>query len=40
MAAFAEAGVTAVVAEYVPENVTLDGWRQVGISNYYIYIIP
>jgi hypothetical protein len=40
MAAFAEAGVTAVVAEYVPENVTLDGWHQVGISNYYIYIIP
>jgi hypothetical protein len=40
MTAYAEAGVTAVVAEYVPENVTLDGWRQVGISNYYIYIIP
>jgi hypothetical protein len=36
--AFAGAGVDAVVAEFVPEDVTLVGWHQVGNSNYYIYI--
>jgi hypothetical protein len=36
---FAEAGVDAVVAEYVPEDVMLDGWYRVGNSNYYVYII-
>lgn len=36
---FAEAGVDAVVAEYVPDDVTLDGWHQVGNSNYYIYML-
>jgi hypothetical protein len=40
MAAFADTGVTAVVAEYVPDYVSLDGWQQVGSSNYYIYITP
>lgn len=36
--AFADAGVDAVVAEYVPDEVVMDGWRQVGNSNYYIYV--
>jgi hypothetical protein len=36
--AFADAGVDAVVAEYVPADVMLDGWHQVINSNYYIYV--
>lgn len=36
--AFGDAGVDAVVAEYVPAEVILDGWHQVGNSNYYIYV--
>ena len=36
--AFADAGVRAVIAEFVPDNVELDGWLQVGDSNYYIYV--
>lgn len=35
---FAEAGVDAVVAEYVPDDVALDGWHRVGNSNYFIYV--
>lgn len=35
---FAEAGVDAVVAEYVPDDVVLDGWHRVGKSNYFIYV--
>jgi hypothetical protein len=35
---FADAGVTAVVAEYVPEYASLPGWHQVGNSNFYIYL--
>jgi hypothetical protein len=38
LGSFAEAGVDAVVAEYVPENVELDGWHQIGNSNYFIYV--
>jgi hypothetical protein len=30
--------VDAVVAEYVPDDVTLTGWDRVGDSNYYIYV--
>jgi hypothetical protein len=37
-AAFTDAGVTAVVAEYVPEYASLPGWHQVGNSNFYIYL--
>jgi len=36
--AFADAGMDAVVAEYVPGNVILDDWHRVGNSNYYIYV--
>lgn len=36
--AFAVAGVDAVVAEYVPADVMLDGWHRVGNSNYYIFM--
>jgi hypothetical protein len=35
--AFAASGVRAVVAEYVPGDVVLEGWHQVGNSNYFIY---
>ena len=35
---FADAGVSAVVAEYVPDDASLDGWNRVGDSNYYIYL--
>lgn len=40
MAAFADTGVMAVVAEYVPDYASLPGWHQVGTSNFYIYITP
>ena len=36
--AFANAGIHAVVAEYVPQDAMLEGWHQVGDSNYYIYV--
>ena len=36
--AFADTGAKAIVAEYVPGYVALAGWRQVGNSNYYIYL--
>ena len=35
--AFADAGVSAVIAEYVPDGVHLNDWHRVGNSNYYIY---
>jgi 4-amino-4-deoxy-L-arabinose transferase-like glycosyltransferase len=35
--AFARSGARAVVAEYVPGYANLEGWHQVGISNYYIF---
>jgi 4-amino-4-deoxy-L-arabinose transferase-like glycosyltransferase len=35
--AFARSGAKAVVAEYVPGYANLEGWHQVGISNYYIF---
>jgi hypothetical protein len=38
MATFANAGVTAVVAEYVPDGTSLPGWHRVGNSNFYIYL--
>jgi len=38
MTAFTDAGVTAVVAEYVPDYASLPGWHQVGNSNFYIYL--
>jgi hypothetical protein len=34
---FASTGAKAVVAEYVPSDVVLKDWRQVGNSSYYIY---
>jgi hypothetical protein len=37
--AFADAGAKAVVAEYVPGYASLDGWQQIGNSNFYIYVI-
>ena len=36
--AFANTGVEAVVAEYVPDSAGLRNWHQVENSNYYIYI--
>ena len=36
--AFANAGVDAVVAEYVPGYTDLSDWHQVENSNYYIYV--
>jgi hypothetical protein len=36
---FSETGANAVVAEYVPGYARLEGWHQVGSSNYYIYVI-
>jgi hypothetical protein len=38
--AFAAAGATAVVAEYVPAYANLDGWQRVGQSSYYLYLLP
>jgi hypothetical protein len=37
--AYASVGADAVVAEYVPADARLDGWHQVGDSNFYIYIL-
>jgi hypothetical protein len=36
--AFADAGVRAVVAEYVPGYAGLRDWHQVDNSSYYIYV--
>jgi hypothetical protein len=36
--AFADAGMDAVIAEYVPVYAKLDGWQRVGKSNFYIYV--
>lgn len=38
MQAFANTGVDAVVAEYVPDYAGLRDWHQVENSNYYIYL--
>jgi hypothetical protein len=35
--AFSDAGVSAVIAEYVPDDVRLDDWHRVENTNYYIY---
>jgi 4-amino-4-deoxy-L-arabinose transferase-like glycosyltransferase len=35
---FADAGVQAVIAEYVPGDANLTNWHQVGGSNYFIYL--
>ncbi|HZD55605.1 MAG TPA: hypothetical protein VE136_02685 [Anaerolineales bacterium] len=37
--AFASTGAKALVAEHVPSYASLDGWDQVGQSNYYIYVL-
>ena len=37
--AFAATGAGAIVAEYVPASASLPGWRQVGGSSYYIYLL-
>jgi hypothetical protein len=34
---FASTGIRAVIAEYVPAYTRLNGWHQVGDSNYFIY---
>ncbi len=39
VAAFAAAGVKAIVAESVPEHATLPGWRQISNTNYYLYTV-
>lgn len=36
--AFTDAGMDAVVAEYVPGDVRLDDWHQVGNSSFYIFV--
>ena len=38
MQSFANTGIDAVVAEYVPDYAQLKDWHQVGNSNYYIYV--
>ena len=37
--AFTNAGASAIVAENVPSYASLPGWRQVGETNYHIYLI-
>ena len=37
--AFAGTGARAIVAEHVPEYARMEGWHQVGNSNYYVYRI-
>ena len=37
--AFVRAGVRAIIAEQVPAYTSLEGWHQVGKSNYYVYRI-
>jgi hypothetical protein len=34
---FADIGVSAVVAEYVPGDVYMNNWHRVGNSNYFIF---
>ncbi len=36
--AFADAGIKAIVAEYVPAYADLSTWHRVGNSSYYIYV--
>jgi hypothetical protein len=36
--AFADTGVRAVIAEYVPDDVQMNDWHRVADSNYYIYL--
>jgi hypothetical protein len=36
---FANSGAKAIVAEHVPLYASLEGWYQVGNSNYYIYLL-
>jgi hypothetical protein len=35
---FADAGIDAVVAEYVPQYADVSTWHRVGNSNFYIYV--
>jgi hypothetical protein len=37
IAAFASTGAEAIVSEYTPGDASLEGWRQVGASNVYVY---
>lgn len=37
--AFAASGACAVVAEYAPAGAHLPGWRQIGASSYYVYLL-
>lgn len=37
--AFASTGACAIIAEHVPGYASLDGWRQVGKTNYYYYLL-
>jgi hypothetical protein len=37
IAAFGGTGAEAIVSEYTPGYARLEGWRQVGASNYYVY---
>jgi 4-amino-4-deoxy-L-arabinose transferase-like glycosyltransferase len=37
--AFAASGACAVVAEYAPAGAQLRGWRQIGASSYYVYLL-
>jgi hypothetical protein len=39
LAVYASAGARAIVAEYVPAYADMTGWRQVGVSNFYIYLL-
>jgi hypothetical protein len=36
---FRETGASAVIAEHVPAYASLQGWEQVGATNYYIYLL-
>jgi hypothetical protein len=39
LAAFRETGASAVIAEHVPAYASLQGWEQVGSTNYYVYLL-
>jgi hypothetical protein len=40
IAAFAESGVHAIVAEDVPSDAILPGWQPLGETNYWVYLLP
>jgi hypothetical protein len=37
---FADSGIRAVIAEYVPSHADMSGWQRIGETSFYIYIFP